>query len=58
MQARIIEQRQAEQGEGGNHAAPTAAGPKVHRVADDVMLAKLANEGWAEHVTTGPQESE
>ena len=49
MQARIIALRQEEEGDGGQ--APQAGKPKDTKVSDDVMLAKLAKEGWAEHVT-------
>jgi hypothetical protein len=50
MQARIIEQRQAE--ENGGTPTPTSTQGHAQHVDDDVMLTKLANEGWAEHVVT------
>ena len=50
MQARLVALRQ-EEDEG--HGAPSASpgGSKVTKVSDEAMLAKLSNEGWAEHVT-------
>jgi len=51
MQARIVELREAEE-RGHSVDTPTSPGQRVQHVSDDVMLAKLANEGWAEHVTT------
>jgi len=51
MQARIVALRQEEDDGNGSGGASYSGKPKENKVSDDVMLAKLSNDGWAEHVT-------
>lgn len=49
VQARILEEREREN---GGQPAPSSSMPAQQqrpvKVSDDVMLARLANEGWVE----------